>query len=76
MTPIIRRASDIAIVLALTAAISFVIILSANSLVAKTTVAKSYAIWLGFITRPDIVVTTLLAILVTMGLAAYHRGWK
>ena len=77
MTPaIIRRVSDIAVSLAVSAAIAFVIILSANSLVAKAGIAKSYSIWINFITRPDIVVTTLLAVLVTMGVAAYHRGWK
>ncbi len=76
MTPILRRVSDIAIILAVSAAIAFLIILSANSLVAKTGAAKSFGIWLGFISRPDIVVTTLLAVLVTMGVSAYHKGFK
>ncbi len=72
ITPMLKRATDIAIILALSAAISFAIIAGANSLVAKIGFWKSYQVWLTFITRPDIVVTSILAIIVTMAVSNYH----
>ena len=71
---LLKRLTDIAIILAVSAAIAFIIIASGNSLVAKTTLAKSYAMWLSFVTRPDIVVTTILAVIVTMAVGDYNAG--
>lgn len=71
-TALLKRLTDIAIILAVSAAIAFVIIASGNSLVAKTTLARSYAMWWSFVTRPDIVVTTILAIIVTMAVSNYN----
>ena len=68
----LKRLTDLAIILAVSAAIAFVIIASGNSLVARTTLAKSYAMWWSFVTRPDIVVTTILAIIVTMAVGHYN----
>ncbi len=70
----LKRLTDIAIILAVSAAIAFVIIASGNSLVGKTTLVKSYAMWLSFVTRPDIVVTTVLAVIVTMAVSHYNAG--
>ncbi len=72
ITPLLKRATDIAIILAVSAAIAFLLIAGSNSLVAKTGIWKSYAVWLGFISRPDIIVTSLLAIIVTMAVSNYH----
>lgn len=74
ITPLLKRATDVAIVLAISAAIAFVIIAGANSLVAKTGFWRSYNVWLGFISRPDIIVTSLLAIVVTMAVGNYYSG--
>lgn len=71
---ILKRATDIAIILAISAAIAFAIIAGANSLVAKVGFWKSYQVWLAFITRPDIVVTSILAVIVTMAVANFHSG--
>ena len=71
-TALLKRLTDVAIILAVSAAIAFVIILSGNSLVAKTTIARSYAMWWSFVTRPDIVVTTILAVIVTMAVSNYN----
>ncbi len=71
---LLKRLTDLAIILAVSAAIAFVIIASGNSLVAKTTLARSYAMWLSFVTRPDIVVTTILAVIVTMAVGHYNSG--
>ena len=76
LTPLLKRLTDLAIILAVSAAIAFVIIASGNSLVAKTGLWKSYSIWIGFITRPDIVVTTVLAIIVTMAVSNYNSANK
>lgn len=70
-TTLLKRLTDLAIILAVSAAIAFVIIASGNSLVAKTTLAKSYAMWWSFVTRPDIVVTSILAVIVTMAVSTY-----
>ena len=74
MPQILKRATDIAIILAASSAIAFLIIACANSLIAKTGIWKSYAVWLAFVSRSDIVVTTLLTIAVTMSVLAYNQS--
>ena len=74
MPQLVKRITDIAIILAVSSAIAFLIIAGANSMIAKTTIWKSYYIWLSFISRSDIVVTTLLAIAVTMTVTAYNQS--
>jgi hypothetical protein len=74
MPALMKRLTDIAIILAVASGIAFLIIASANSLVAKIGIWKSYSIWLAVISRPDIVVTTLLTIAVTMAVLAYNQG--
>ena len=74
MTPLVKRLIDIAIILAASSGIAFLIIAGANSLVAKIGIWRSYYIWLSFISRSDIVVTTLLTMAVTMAVIAYDRG--
>ena len=71
-TALLKRLTDIAIILAISAAIAFVIIAGGNSLGAKATLARSYAQWIAFITRPDIVVTTLLAVIVTIAVLQHN----
>lgn len=72
LSPLIKRATDVAIILAISAVIAFAIIAGANSLVAKVGFWKSYQIWLSFISRPDIIVTSVLAVIVTMAVSNYH----
>ena len=74
MPQLVKRVTDIAIILAVSSGLAFLIIAGANSLVAKTGIGKSYYIWLSFVSRPDIVVTTLLAMAVTMAVTAYNQG--
>ena len=74
MPLLVKRITDLAIILAASSVIAFLIIAGANSLVAKIGIWRSYYIWLSFITRPDIVVTTLLAIAVTMSVTAYNQA--
>lgn len=76
LAPLLKRLTDIAIVLAIVAAIAFVIIASGNSLQARSTLARSYGLWVSFITRPDIIVTSILAIVVTMAVSHYHGGGR
>ncbi len=75
-TALLKRLTDVAIILAVSAAITFVIIASGNSLVAKSTLARSYSQWIAFVTRPDIVVTAILAMIVTMAVSNYSSGPK
>lgn len=72
----LKRLTDLAIILAVSAAIAFVIIASGNSLVAKTTLAKSYLMWWSFVTRPDIIVTSILAVIVTMAVGHYNASGR
>ncbi len=72
VAPLLKRLTDVAIIMAVSAAIAFIIIASGNSLVAKASIARSYGMWVSFITRPDIVVTTILAVIVTMAVSHYH----
>ena len=74
MTPLVKRIIDVAIILAASSGIAFLIIAGANSMIAKISIWKSYYIWLSFISRSDIVVTTLLTVAVTMAVAAYNQG--
>lgn len=73
---LLKRLTDLAIILAVSAAIAFIIIASGNSLVAKTTIAKSYAMWWSFVTRPDFIVTTILAVIVTMAVGHYNASGR
>lgn len=74
LSPLLKRLTDVAIILGVSAAIAFVIIASGNSLVAKASLARSYGMWISFVSRPDIIVTTLLAVIVTMAVGNYHGG--
>lgn len=74
MSPMMKKLSDFAIVIGVTAGISLLIITIANSLVAKAPIWKSYALWLAFVSRSDIVATSLMAIAVTMAVAAYQQN--
>ena len=74
MPLLVKRITDLAIILAVSSGIAFLIIAGANSLVAKIGIWKSYAIWLSFISRPDIVTTTLLAIAVTISVTAFNQA--
>ncbi|MGE3711515.1 MAG: hypothetical protein AB7G35_17830 [Hyphomicrobiaceae bacterium] len=62
-----------AIVLGVSAVVAFLIIAASNSLVARGTVWKSYAVWQNFVSRPDIVATSLLVIVVTMAVGAWQQ---
>ena len=73
MTPLMKKLSDAGIVLAVSAGVTFLIIAIANSLVSKGSLWKSYLVWLKFVSRPDIVATTLLVIAITMVVTAYQR---
>lgn len=73
MTPLMRRLSDVAIVMGVSAGVAFLIIAASNSLVARGSIWKSYAVWQNFISRPDIVATTMLVIAVTMAVGAWQQ---
>lgn len=74
MTPLIRKLSDFAIVLAVSAGISLLVVVVGQSWAAKSTVWRSYQIWLGKISQPDIIATALLAVAVSMAVAAYQQS--
>lgn len=73
MNLLIKKLSDAGTALGVSAAATFLIIAISNSLVAKASIWKSYALWLKFVSRPDIVATALLVIAVTMAVLTYQR---
>ncbi len=74
MTPLMRRLSDFAIILGVTAGIALIVIVCSNSLVSKASIWHSYSMWLNFISRNDIMVTTILAVIVSLGFVTYQQG--
>ena len=74
MPLLVKRITDLAVILAVSSGLAFLMIACANSLVTKTGIWKSYAMWLAVISRPDIVVTTLLTIAVTMAVLAWNQA--
>jgi hypothetical protein len=74
LTPLMKRLTDFAIILGVTAAISLVIIVSSNSLVAKSSIWHSYSMWLAFIGRNDIVATSVLAVAVSLAFGHYQQS--
>ena len=75
-TALLKRLTDVGIILAVSASIAFIVIAGGNSMVAKATLGKSYTMWMNFVTRPDIVVTTILAVIVTMAVSNYNMTNK
>lgn len=73
MNLLIKKLGDAGTALGVSAAATFLIIAISNSLVAKASIWKSYALWLKFVSRPDIVATALLVIAVTMAVLTYQR---
>ena len=69
-----KRALQVALAIALTAAISLLIVLINHMLTAKGGWSQGLDIWLGFIRRSDILGTIALTAIVTVGSVYWQRG--
>lgn len=66
MSPLIRRAVDVAAAVALTAAVVFVIVVVNGFLTTRGGSAYGFKLWMAYIGRPDIIGTMALTALVTV----------
>jgi hypothetical protein len=74
MSPVVRKALDVAVATALTAAVVFIIVVSNNFLVARGSPAYGFNLWYAFIGRPDILGTMVLTAAVTLLYLLWQQG--
>jgi hypothetical protein len=73
MPPVMRKSLDVAIALALTAGVFFVIVVANSSLMARGGAFQGVRLWYAFIARPDILGTMILTALVTMAYVIWQQ---
>ena len=73
VSPLVKKLYNMAIILAVCAAVVLGIIVAANALVARVGLEHSLNAWFSFVRRPDIVAMTVLAILATMTVTTYQQ---
>lgn len=66
MSPLLRKATDVAVAIALTAAVVFVIVVINSFLMTRGSSAYGFKLWMAYIARPDIFGTMALTALVTV----------
>jgi hypothetical protein len=76
MSPIMRRILDIAIVVALTCAVVFVVVLVNSFLVAGRGSYSGFNVWYAFIRRSDILGTMLLTAAVAFAYSFWQTGGR
>ena len=76
MSPIMRRLTDVAAAIGLTAAVVFVIIFTNSFLTARGGSTHGFNTWYSFILRPDILGTMVLTALVTIGYVMWQQGHR
>ncbi len=69
-----KRAIQVVTAIALTAAVSLLIVLINNMLTSKGGWSQGLDVWLGFIRRSDILGTIVLTAIVTVGFVYWQRG--
>jgi hypothetical protein len=74
MPPMMRKALDVVIAIALTAAAVFVIVVANSFLMARGSSWQGFNLWYSFIGRPDIFGTMVLTALVTMAYVFWQQG--
>ena len=74
MPRLTKRALQVAIAIATTAALSFLIVLVNNALTSRGGVTQGFDTWLGFIRRSDIIGTMVLTSIVTVMSVYWQRG--
>ncbi len=72
--PPVWSAVDIVLAVALTAAVTLVVVVINSFLLAKGTYQQGFEAWLAFIRRPDILGTMVMTALVTVLYLLWRRG--
>ena len=76
MPPVMRKLTDVAAAIGLTAAVVFVIIFANSFLTARGGSAHGFNAWFAFIQRSDIIGTMVLTALVTVGYLMWQQGGR
>jgi len=74
MSPMMRRGLDVAIAIALTAAVFAVIIVANSTLMSRGGSWAGVRLWYAFIGRPDILGTMVLTALVSTAYVFWQQG--
>ena len=74
MSPLMQRALDVLIAIALTAAVVFVIVATNAFLMARGGSWAGFRLWYAFIGRPDILGTMILTALVTIASVMWQQA--
>jgi len=74
MHPMMKKAMDVLIAVALTSAVVFVIVVANSFLLTRGGSAQGLRVWMAFIGRQDILGMMILTACVTMGYALWQRG--
>lgn len=73
MSPLMQRALDVLIAIALTAGVVFVIVATNSFLMSRGGSWAGFKLWYAFIGRPDILGTMILTALVTIGYVMWQQ---
>jgi hypothetical protein len=73
MSPLMQRALDVLIAIALTAAVVFVIVAANSFLMSRGGSWAGFRLWYAFIGRPDILGTMILTALVTIAYVMWQQ---
>jgi hypothetical protein len=76
MSPLARRATEVAIAIGLTMAVVFVIVVANSFLTSRGGYWHGVNLWLALVQRPDILGTIILTALVTVGFGAWQQNSK
>jgi hypothetical protein len=76
MPPVMRKFVDVAIAIALTAAVVFIIVVMNSFLMTRANAWHGFNLWYAFIMRPDILGTMILTALVTMLFMFWQQGGR
>jgi hypothetical protein len=76
MSPVMRKAFDVLIAIALTASVVFVIVVVNSFLMSRGGSVQGFRMWYAFIARPDIFGTMVLTALVTMLYVFWQQGGR
>ena len=73
LPPILKRAIDTAIAIALTMGLVLVMVVISNLLVARTNSWAGFKLWYAFMSRPDILGTIILTAVVSMAYVVWQQ---
>ncbi|MEZ5852468.1 MAG: hypothetical protein R3D68_17690 [Hyphomicrobiaceae bacterium] len=76
MSPLSKRLTDVGIIVGLTAAATFVIVVTASFLTSRGGYWQGVNQWLGLIKRTDIVGTAILTALVAIGYGFWQQSGR